>query len=96
MSKKDNSAQKPKRVSKRTRMQAKTKKSTNSLFDTDGNLSKQNIIEGGRRTRKRLSPSNESIPKRKRTVESRPLIKNAKEKLLVKPKTNWIRKETRQ
>lgn len=63
-------------------------KTTFSLFDSDGDLSRHNIIEGGRRTRKRTTSSEDSSgsssaskPKR---VKS---IKNAKQKLLPAPKT---------
>lgn len=59
-----------------------------SLFDSDGDLSRHNIIEGGRRTRKRTTSSedniNSSTSSKPKRVKS---IKNAKQKLLPAPKT---------
>lgn len=54
-----------------------------SLFDTDGDLSRHNIIEGGRRSRRRTVSSEEIKRKPKRTK----LIVNAKQKLLSEPKS---------
>jgi helicase SWR1 len=69
-------------------------KKTTSLFDTDGDLSRHNIIEGGRRSRKRtcsseVPGSRSTTIKRKKTttIVSKPLIKNAQAKLTPKPKT---------
>ncbi|CAO3649019.1 unnamed protein product [Mucor hiemalis] len=60
-------------------------KSAFSLFDSDGDLSRHNIIEGGRRTRKRTTSSEDSSTTTKpKRVKS---IKNAKQKLLPAPKT---------
>jgi helicase SWR1 len=68
----------------------KTKPPT-SLFDTDGDLSKHNIIEGVRRSRKRTTSIEESSqPKKKAALKANSgpkLIKNAKQKLLPAPKT---------
>ncbi|KAG2230437.1 SNF2 family N-terminal domain-containing protein [Thamnidium elegans] len=54
-----------------------------SLFDTDGDLSRHNIIEGGRRSRRRTVSSEEIKRKPKRTK----LIANAKQKLMSEPKS---------
>lgn len=87
-----------KKNTKRTKLieeKLKNKNST-SLFDTDGDLSRRNIIEGGRRSRKRtcssdISPTttSRSTTKRKKTatIVSKPLIKNAQTKLTPKPRT---------
>lgn len=58
-----------------------------SLFDTDGDLSRHNIIEGGRRTRNRSSSGESLSPKRKRTY------KHAKAKLLSKKKSDTVKNE---
>lgn len=86
------SEDKQKRVSRRAlRIEEKLKnKSVTSLFDTDGDLSKHNIIEGSRRTRKRLASEEDTSnnsKRKKQMTESRVLIKNAQDKLLAKPKT---------
>lgn len=53
-----------------------------SLFDTDGDLSRHNIIKGSRRTRE--------PPKRKTQM---PMYKNAKEKLFSKKKNDSVKNE---
>lgn len=80
--------EKKRRVSKRAqKLEEKLKnRSVTSLFDTDGDLSKHNIIEGSRRTRKRTA-STEEMPNKRKRPDSRVLIKNARDKLMPKPTT---------
>ncbi|RCH79376.1 hypothetical protein CU097_002004, partial [Rhizopus azygosporus] len=80
--------EKKRRVSKRAqKLEEKLKnRSVTSLFDTDGDLSKHNIIEGSRQTRKRTA-STEEMPNKRKRPDSRVLIKNARDKLMPKPTT---------
>jgi helicase SWR1 len=95
-SKKESSKNDATKLTKRAKIiEEKLKhKSATSLFDTDGDLSRHNIIEGGRRSRKRTCSSSSETTKSKSTkrnktttIVSKPLIKNAQSKLTPKSKT---------
>ncbi|KAI9481072.1 MAG: SNF2 family N-terminal domain-containing protein [Benjaminiella poitrasii] len=59
-----------------------------SLFDTDGDLSRHNIIEGSRRTRKRASSSSSDTPLQKKKKKNEPKrIKEPRKALMPDPKT---------
>ncbi|KAI7901569.1 SNF2 family N-terminal domain-containing protein [Cokeromyces recurvatus] len=88
----ENAKLKQARLTKRARqIEEKVKnKKVKSLFDTDGDLSRHNIIEGSRQARKRASSSDSNQTQQKKTKKEtlrRKTTTNLKNELLPEPKT---------